>query len=395
VPRLESFTLKSCVHTDFEFTYLKWLLNNLNHITKLEIYLHSIRIWKTDQLMFESVIDANFIRQYCLPDQIINLKYFYFYIYAERQSPLNNISKIVNSFKINSFFIDHQWTNVQCFYDEKTTYQHIFSSNLKKFQNSIVLFNRQCIYDWSDVTHSQDIHPSFSLFLKQFNELCPNVSSMRINIERLHHQSEILQWLPKPYDMRQRNLNTIPLRNVTKLRFGYFCRRRIAPMTFRYPDRPSAEILACLISMPVQLKYLFVQKFEWLLFAIQYGFHHLRKNALNTVRYAEFSISSCNIGNDHSIQIGKFLVPILNTYMPYLQTLRLWRPDDFPWTSNEHVIVFEQDLCQLFEQLKQLVYLDIYGQIDPKKVKPYHKMVQKRFPNSRNDIQISRFSLWI
>ncbi|CAF2884475.1 unnamed protein product [Rotaria sp. Silwood2] len=109
--------------------------------------------------------------------------------------------------------------------------------------------------------------------------------------------------------------------------------------------------------------------------------------------------------------------------MPYLQTLRLWRPDDFPWTSirpsfqsgmsytrclrqwrqtlrtpksiNEHVIVFEQDLCQLFEQLKQLVYLDIYGQIDPKKVKPYHKMVQKRFPNSRNDIQISRFSLWI
>ncbi|CAF1469393.1 unnamed protein product [Rotaria sp. Silwood1] len=195
--------------------------------------------------------------------------------------------------------------------------------------------------------------------------------------------------------MRQRNLNTIQLRNVTKLRFGYFCRRRIAPMTLKYQDKPRAEILAYLISMPVQLKYLFVQKFEWLLFAIQYASHHLRKNALNTVRYAEFSISSCNVGNNDSTQIGELLVPILNIYMPYLQTLRLWRPDDFPWTSNEHVIVFEQDLCQLVEQLKQLVYLDIYGQIDPKKVKPYHLMVQKRFPNSRNDIQISRFSLWI
>ncbi|CAF3803049.1 unnamed protein product, partial [Rotaria sp. Silwood1] len=62
---------------------------------------------------------------------------------------------------------------------------------------------------------------------------------------------------------------------------------------------------------------------------------------------------------------------------------------------NEHVITFEQDLCQLVEQLKQFVYLDIYGEIHPKKVKLYRLMVQKRFPNSRNDIQISRFSLWI
>ncbi|CAF3793008.1 unnamed protein product [Rotaria sp. Silwood1] len=124
-------------------------------------------------------------------------------------------------------------------------------------------------------------------------------------------------------------------------------------------------------------------------------FHYLRKSALNTVRYAEFGISSCNVGENDSIQIGKYLVPFLNTYMPYLQTLRLWRPDDFPWTSNEHVIVFEQDLCQLVEQLKQFVYLDIYGKIDPEKVEPYHLMVQTRFPNSRNDIQISRFSLWI
>lgn len=57
--------------------------------------------------------------------------------------------------------------------------------------------------------------------------------------------------------------------------------------------------------------------------------------------------------------------------------------------------MFEKDLCQLIEQLKQIVYLDIYGKIDSKKVKSYHLIVQKLFPNSRNDIQISRFSLWI
>ncbi|CAF2911000.1 unnamed protein product [Rotaria sp. Silwood2] len=66
-----------------------------------------------------------------------------------------------------------------------------------------------------------------------------------------------------------------------------------------------------------------------------------------------------------------------------------------PESLNEHVIVFEQDLCQLVEQLKEFVYLDIYGNIDYDKVEPYHSMVQKRFPNSRIYIQTSRFSLWI
>ncbi|CAF5154487.1 unnamed protein product, partial [Rotaria sp. Silwood1] len=52
-----------------------------------------------------------------------------------------------------------------------------------------------------------------------------------------------------------------------------------------------------------------------------------------SLRYAAFGISSCHIGADSSTHIGKQLVPFLNTYMPYLQTSRLWRPDDFPWTS--------------------------------------------------------------
>jgi len=60
-----------------------------------------------------------------------------------------------------------------------------------------------------------------------------------------------------------------------------------------------------------------------------------KENALYTVRYAEFGISSCNIGRNDSIDVGRHLVPFLRIYMPYLQTLRLWRPDDFPWTSSK------------------------------------------------------------
>ncbi len=58
---------------------------------------------------------------------------------------------------------------------------------------------------------------------------------------------------------------------------------------------------------------------------------------MNTVRYAEFSIPSCHGDTNESIHIGKNLVPFLSTYMPNLQTLRLWRPDDFPWTSSMYI----------------------------------------------------------
>jgi hypothetical protein len=82
------------------------------------------------------VIDADFIRQYCLPDQIIHLKYFHFYIGAERPLLLNDSEEIINSFQIHPFFIDHQWTNIRCFYskDRDRLNQYIFSSNIKKFE---------------------------------------------------------------------------------------------------------------------------------------------------------------------------------------------------------------------------------------------------------------------
>ena len=57
--------------------------------------------------------------------------------------------------------------------------------------------------------------------------------------------------------------------------------------------------------------------------------------------------------------------------------------------------IFEQDLCQLIEKLKELTFLDIYGEINYEKVEPYRLMVQTRFPNSRIDVEISRFRLWL
>ncbi len=61
----------------------------------------------------------------------------------------------------------------------------------------------------------------------------------------------------------------------------------------------------------------------------------------------------------------------------------------------QHVNVFKNDLCELIEKLKQFVFLDIHGQIDHKKVKPYRSMVKKCFPHSKMDVKSSRFRLWI
>ena len=61
-------------------------------------------------------------------------------------------------------------------------------------------------------------------------------------------------------------------------------------------------------------------------------------NALNTVRYAEFALPSCPMGGGDLIHIGKHLVPFLRTYMSHLQRLRLWRPDDFPWTTSKFIL---------------------------------------------------------
>jgi hypothetical protein len=62
---------------------------------------------------------------------------------------------------------------------------------------------------------------------------------------------------------------------------------------------------------------------------------------------------------------------------------------------EQHTAAFERDLCQLTEQLKQFVFLDIYGKIQDEKAQYYRTMVQRRFPNSRNDVTVTRIRLWL
>ncbi|CAF4826999.1 unnamed protein product [Rotaria sp. Silwood1] len=237
-------------------------------------------------------------------------------------------------------------------------------------------------------------------------------------------KSDLAVSLRIPFEIGQRKVIDIQLQNVTRLDLG-FCQ---SPMiksrnTSIDVNKARAKIFAHLISMPVQLKYLLIEKLEWLYHIVQYASTELKTNALNSVRCAEFGVPSCHYGSNDSIHIGKNLVSFLSTHMPHLQTLHLWRPDDFPWTSirpdikpgyfhyidtsrwteslqtsesiAQHVNVFEQDLCQLFERLKQFVFLDIHGKIDLGKLAPYRSMVQKCFPHSRLDIELSRFRLWI
>jgi hypothetical protein len=61
----------------------------------------------------------------------------------------------------------------------------------------------------------------------------------------------------------------------------------------------------------------------------------------------------------------------------------------------QHVTVFEQDLCQLVMNLKEFIFLDIYGGIPLEKVQAYRSMAQTRFSKSRIDVELSRFRLWL
>ncbi|CAF4061089.1 unnamed protein product, partial [Rotaria sordida] len=380
IPKLKCFTLYSHILVDLEFVYLKWILNSVNYVEKLKLRLHVNLTYQEDSMKRHYFIDANFINEYCLPDISKNLIIFNFYIRFKCQLLSdNNIQIIENSFKIHRFFIDHHWIKVKCFFDSIMSYQHISSTGMikPKFFNSIKNYSH--IFDWYHMKSLEvDLCPSIDLVLEQFDILFPHITSIQFNME---------------YNYKSIDYNTV-----------------------------RAEILAYLISMPIQLIYLRIKHFEWLLHIVQYASNKLRKNALNSVRYAEFCLPSCHKGSNESTRIGKNLVSFLGNYTPYLQTLRIWRPDDFPWTSirpefqskwrrqnltdkwlkslttsqsiTEHVFIFEYDLSQLIQQLKQFTFLDIYGQIDHQKIEPYRSMIQRRFPNSRVHIQIRRFCLW-
>jgi len=61
----------------------------------------------------------------------------------------------------------------------------------------------------------------------------------------------------------------------------------------------------------------------------------------------------------------------------------------------QHVALFEENLCQLVGNLREFLFLDIYGQTHSEKIQPYRSMVERRFPNSRFHMETSKFRLWI
>ncbi|CAF4319471.1 unnamed protein product [Rotaria sp. Silwood2] len=295
VPKLRYFTLKTFILNDLEFIYLKWLLNNLNHVQTLKLRLANEKPYRTDQMIWRSLIDASFVRQYCLPDITANIIDFDFYISSHCLLLPINVEKVINSFKFHPLFINRQWTNVKCLYDPITSYQYLFSTNINstlQFLHGLV--NHPYLFEWPNIRHIWiDFHPSLYIFLEQLDRIFPNVSSITVYMDA--------------------------------------CDKSIDR------NKARAKVLAHLISMPVQLEYLLIEKFQWVLHVIEYAFNELKENALSTVRYFECDIPSCHRSSNESIYIGKQLVPFLTIYMPHLHTLRLWRPDDFPWTTGKFI----------------------------------------------------------
>jgi hypothetical protein len=51
-----------------------------------------------------------------MPDKIINLIDFNFYISTKYKLKIDDIEHVIHSFKTHPIFIEHQWINVKCFF---------------------------------------------------------------------------------------------------------------------------------------------------------------------------------------------------------------------------------------------------------------------------------------
>jgi hypothetical protein len=113
-----------------------YCLNRNEQDGKLNIHLQSMTVFKT---VWNSITHANLIYHYCLPGQIINLKQFDFYICCRCKSLKNTFDEIIYSFQFHPFFLNHQWTNIKCFFDPILSYQLLSSSIYKvKFDHDFM-----------------------------------------------------------------------------------------------------------------------------------------------------------------------------------------------------------------------------------------------------------------
>ncbi|CAF1447353.1 unnamed protein product [Rotaria sordida] len=121
MPKLKSFSLKSIILNDCELNYLKWIINNVYHVEKLKIGL--VIKNETNE---NNIIDINYLRKNIMPDILINLLDFDFYIVSKCKLLLETeLEKIIDSFKSDRIFIDRHWTNIQCYFDRVSLCQHI------------------------------------------------------------------------------------------------------------------------------------------------------------------------------------------------------------------------------------------------------------------------------
>jgi len=128
MPKLKCFNLKSVILADLQLNYLKWIINKVNYIEKLKVRLHI-----KDSLNKNSAIDVNFFRKYIMPDILIHLIDFDFYVVSTCKLLFEDgIQRIIDSFKTDQFFIYRYWINIQCYFDPIMSYQHISSTTLIK-----------------------------------------------------------------------------------------------------------------------------------------------------------------------------------------------------------------------------------------------------------------------
>jgi hypothetical protein len=128
MPKLKSFTLISRLIGNNQLVYLKSLLNKVNYIEKLNIRL-DIKMLRNETCL----IDIDFFRKYCLPDILIHLIEYDFYIVSKCEFLFEtDIRSLIDSFQSDPFFIHRHWINIECFFDPVLSYQHISSNQIIK-----------------------------------------------------------------------------------------------------------------------------------------------------------------------------------------------------------------------------------------------------------------------
>ncbi|CAF3874562.1 unnamed protein product, partial [Rotaria sordida] len=271
IPKLKYFSLKSAINSHLQFDYLKWILNNINYIDKLKVDLYIKYL-----MDFINVIDANFLRRYCIPDILTNLIYFDFYIIFKcRLLFSNDIQKIIDSFKTDDFFSDHHWTNIKCFFDPILSCQHISSTTIikSKFFHGVII-DYPMIFDWDCIKYIKlNLDPSIYIILNQFDKIYPHIRCIQFNIARRISlgQSEYSTFAQSSLDVGHSKLIDIRFRYVTRLDFGTDFGRGSAYYDASIDrNKLRAEVIAYLISMPIQLIYLRIEQYDWLLHLIEY-----------------------------------------------------------------------------------------------------------------------------